>query len=59
MLLTVKLMFDWLGEAELADRLEGAIARVISDGNVATYDVKGRGKGDSTTAVADEIARKL
>jgi hypothetical protein len=26
---------------------------------VATYDIKGRGKGDSTTAVANEVVRKL
>ena len=29
MLLTVKLMFEWLGEGELAERLEHAIAKVI------------------------------
>ena len=46
MLLTVKLMFDWLEEEELADRLEAAIARVISDGTVATYDVKGRARAN-------------
>jgi len=62
MLLTVRLMFDWLGEPDLAARLEGAIAEVISDGAVGTYDVKG-GKGgvggDSTTAVAEAVASKL
>jgi hypothetical protein len=30
---------------------------VISETRVATYDVKGRGKGDSTLEVADEVAR--
>jgi 3-isopropylmalate dehydrogenase len=58
-LLTVKLMFDWLEESELAQRLEAAIASVIRENRVATYDVKGRGKGDSTLAVAREVARKV
>ena len=59
MILTAKMMLDWLGEAELAARLEKAVSTVISDGSVATYDVKGRGQGDSTTAVAQEVAAKL
>lgn len=57
MLLTAKLMLDWLGETELAQRLESGVAQVIEEGTVATYDVKGRGKGDSTTDVANEVAR--
>jgi isocitrate/isopropylmalate dehydrogenase len=35
MLLTVKLMFDWLKETEMATRLESAIARVIAEGRCA------------------------
>lgn len=41
MLLTVKMMLDWLGEKDKAERLEGAIARVIAEGNVRTYDMGG------------------
>jgi 3-isopropylmalate dehydrogenase len=59
MMLTAKMMLDWLGETELGTRLEAAVAEVIAEGQVATYDIKGRGKGDSTTAVANEVARKL
>ncbi len=63
MLLTVKLMFDWLGEADLADRLESAVAKVIRDGKVATYDVRkvkaGDATADSTLEVAEEVARNL
>ncbi len=59
MLLTAKLMFDWLGEDDMASRLENAVAKVINDGTVATYDVKGRGNGNSTTEVAQEVARNL
>ncbi|GAB4385937.1 MAG: isocitrate/isopropylmalate family dehydrogenase [Phycisphaerales bacterium] len=59
MILTAKMMLDWLGEAELARRLEAAVAKVIRENKVATYDVKGRGKGDSTTAVAEAVAAAL
>src|SRR5947208_2722102 len=53
MLLTVKLMFDWLKENEMAKRLESAIARVIADGKVRTYDMGGNA---STLDVAKAIA---
>src|SRR5205823_120240 len=36
-----KLMFDWLKETEMATRLEAAIARVIAEGKVRTYDMGG------------------
>jgi isocitrate/isopropylmalate dehydrogenase len=44
MLLTVKMMFDWLGENERATRLEAAIARVIREGKVRTYDMGGNAR---------------
>jgi 3-isopropylmalate dehydrogenase len=56
MLLTVKLMLDWLGEADLAQRLENAIATVIASGNVRTYDMGGAA---GTLDVAREIAGEL
>jgi len=56
MLLTVKLMFEWLGEGELAERLENAIARVIKEHKVGTYDV---GLSNTTLEVAEEVARNL
>ena len=59
MLLTAKLMLDWLGEKEAGAKLEAAVAKTILENSVATYDVKGRGKGDSTMAVAEEVARNL
>jgi isocitrate/isopropylmalate dehydrogenase len=56
MLLAVKLMLDWLGETETAQALEQAIADVIAEGKVRTYDLG----GDSTTSeVAQEVARRL
>ncbi len=59
MLLTCKLMFDWLKEEEHATRLEAAIAKVIAEGKIATYDVKGRGKGDGTLDVANAVVQAL
>ena len=59
MFLTAKMMLDWLGETEEGTRLEQAVAEVIAEGKIATYDVKGRGNGNPTTEVAHEVARKL
>ena len=56
MLLTVKLMFDWLGEAGMANKLNHAIARVIEDGKVKTYDMGGC---NSTLDMAKAVAAKL
>ena len=53
MLLTAKLMLDWLKETEMATRLETAIARVIKEGKVRTYDMGGK---NSTLDVAKAIA---
>lgn len=41
MLLTARMMLEWLGENDKAERLEGAIARVIAEGKLRTYDMGG------------------
>jgi len=56
MLLTVKLMLDYLEEKESAQKLEKAIARVIEEGKFKTYDLGGTA---STLDVAREVARKV
>jgi len=56
MLLTAKLMLDWLGEMKMAQKLENAVATVIKEGQVKTYDVSG---SSTTLEVAEEVARKL
>ncbi|KAA3636257.1 MAG: isocitrate/isopropylmalate dehydrogenase family protein, partial [Calditrichaeota bacterium] len=56
MLLTTKMMLDWLGETEKAERLEKAIAEVISEGKVRTYDMGGT---NTTLEVGEAIAAKL
>jgi 3-isopropylmalate dehydrogenase len=55
-ILSVKLMFEWLGEAELANKVEKAVQQNIKKGKVRTYDMG----GDSTTLeVAKDIVRIL
>ncbi len=56
MLLAVKLMLDWLGEREKAQALESAIAGVIAEGKVRTYDMGG---SNTTLEVAQAVAERL
>jgi isocitrate/isopropylmalate dehydrogenase len=56
MLLAVKLMLDWLGENEMAHRLENAIATVIAEGKVRTYDLGGE---NSTIEMAEAVKKLL
>jgi len=56
MLLTTKMMLDWLGETEKAQALEESIAGVILDGKVRTYDMGG---DSSTIDVANAVAARL
>ncbi len=53
MFLTARMMLDWLGEVDRAARLESAIARVIKEGKVRTYDLGGSA---STLDVAKAVA---
>jgi 3-isopropylmalate dehydrogenase len=56
MLLTSKMMLDWLGESEKAQAMEKAIADVILEGKVRTYDMGGE---SSTIDVANAVAERL
>jgi isocitrate/isopropylmalate dehydrogenase len=56
MLLTITLMLDWLGEKKSAKKLETAIANVIKENKIRTYDVGG---SNTTLEVAKEVARKF
>ncbi|MBN2620262.1 isocitrate/isopropylmalate dehydrogenase family protein [candidate division WOR-3 bacterium] len=55
-ILAGRMMLEWLGETGSADRLEQAVARVIKQGTVKTYDMGGK---DSTLDMAHAIAEKL
>jgi len=56
MLITVKLMFDWLAETDKAASLESAIAEVIKEGKVRTYDMGG---SNTSLEIAEAVAAKL
>jgi 3-isopropylmalate dehydrogenase len=55
-ILAVKMMLDWLGECDKAARLEAAVAEVIREGKMRTYDMGG---SHTTMEMAHGIARKL
>jgi len=52
-ILAAKMMLDWLGEKEKAARIELAVAEVIKDGRVRTYDMGGK---SSTLEMGKAIA---
>jgi isocitrate/isopropylmalate dehydrogenase len=54
--LAAKMMLEWLGETENGRRLEGAIAAVIKEGKVRTYDMGGT---STSLDVARAVANKL
>jgi len=56
MLLAAKLMLDWLGESDKAAALETAIAGVVKDGQVRTYDMGG---SNTTLEIAQAVAERL
>ena len=49
-------MLEWLGETDMAERLESAIADVIKEGKVRTYDMGGK---SSSLDIANAVAGKL
>ena len=55
MILSAKMMLDHLGELDMAKRLEDAVAAVIAEGKVRTYDMGG---SSTTTEMAEAIAAK-
>lgn len=55
-ILAAKMMLEWLGEKELAERVENATALVIKEGRVKTYDMGG---SNTTLEMGQAIADKL
>ena len=55
-ILAAKMMLAWLGEKEKAEKIEKAVAEVIQEGTVRTYDMKGSA---STLQMAQAIADKI
>jgi len=56
MLLSVKMMLDWLNEGDKAKTVENAVADVIKEGEIRTYDMGG---SSSTIDMANAVAAKL
>jgi isocitrate/isopropylmalate dehydrogenase len=55
-ILSVRMMLEWLGEAEKAAALEQAVAAVIREGKIRTYDMGG---SNSTLEMGQAIASRL
>jgi isocitrate/isopropylmalate dehydrogenase len=55
-ILAAKMMLDWLGETGAGERVEQAVAEVVREGKVRTYDMGGAAK---TLEMAEAIAAKL
>jgi len=54
-ILAAKMMLDWLGETEKAQRIQQAVADILAEGRVRTYDLGGSA---STLEMAEAIAAK-
>ncbi len=55
-ILAAKMMLDWLGEGGKAALLEEAVAAVIAEGKVRTYDMDG---ANTTMEMAEAVASRL
>ena len=55
-ILAGKMMLDWLGEKDKAAQIDGAVAAVLAEGQVRTYDMGGSA---STLEMARAVAEKL
>jgi 3-isopropylmalate dehydrogenase len=55
-ILAAKMMLDWLGEKDMAKRVEDAVAGVVREGKVRTYDMGGSA---TTRQMAEAVALRL
>ena len=55
-ILAAKMMLDYLGETEKGTRLEAAVAKVLAEGKVRTYDMGGSA---TTLEMGEAVARAL
>jgi isocitrate/isopropylmalate dehydrogenase len=55
MILSAKMMLDYLGETEMASQLDAAVAAVIAEGQHRSYDMGGT---TTTTALAEAVAER-
>ncbi|NLE46055.1 MAG: isocitrate/isopropylmalate dehydrogenase family protein [Chloroflexi bacterium] len=55
-ILAVRMMLEWLGERQMAEHLERAVAEVIAEGSIRTYDMGGKA---STLDIARAVAERV
>lgn len=55
-ILAAKMMLDYLGELDMAKKIEAAVAKVVAEGEVKTYDMGGKA---STLDMANAIAAAI
>ncbi len=55
-ILSAKMMLDWLGESEKAAAIETAVADVVREGKVRTYDMGGT---NTTLELAEAVAARV
>lgn len=55
-ILAAKMMLTWLGENEMAEAIEKAVAAVIAEGRIRTYDMGG---AHSTLQMAEAVAARI
>jgi 3-isopropylmalate dehydrogenase len=55
-ILAAKMMLDWLGEKAMGRRVEAAVAAVVREGKVRTYDMGGT---STTLEMGEAVARAL
>jgi 3-isopropylmalate dehydrogenase len=55
-ILAAKMMLDWLGEAAKGRAVEAAVAKVLAEGRVRTYDMGGSA---TCSEMGEAVARAL
>ena len=55
-ILAARMMLEWLGEEQMSRRLESAVAGVLKDGQIKTYDMGGKA---TTLQMAEAIAARV
>ncbi len=55
-ILAAKMMLEWLGEKDFAQKIDNAVAQVVEEGKTKTYDMGGT---NTTLEVAKAIAERL
>ncbi len=56
MLITTRMMLEWLSETDYAEKLEKGIEKTIADAKVRTYDMGG---SNTSLEIAEEVARNI